>query len=428
MAAPSDQEKEKLLNTQFRVKKNVKTLNDPTFVIYFSGFMDLFAVSMIIMLILPRCKELGASPTLTGIIGSAYGAVQLFSGPIIGKWSDMAGRRLSLWVCLILSATGYIMLGMATSLLLLFVARIPTGIFKHSQSISKSYLADILPTDKQAAALGRFNAMSSIGFIVGPIVGGHIAEWSNGFSVVAYLTGFLFTLNSVIVWLFIHDLKKPKHEEGETTEELVHSKKNPATSEVSFSLWHFLKSIKEIDWRNLWDVFLVKFFLGFAMIVYRANFVLMTQDKFQTTPKMNGYLISYTGIVAALSGFFVGRITKFYSSHARLLFHMSVLQALTLASLILVPSVWTLFLCLTPLSFITSVSRVSGTSLTIQRGGHENVGELIGLSQSLMAFARMLSPFVGGVALEFSINGPTVVAVISSTIAVLIMVLHGHYR
>ena len=70
------------------------------------------------------------------------------------------------------------------------------GIFKHSQGISKSYLVDILPIDKQAAALGRFNAISSIGFIIGPIVGGHIAEWNNGFYIVAYLTGFLFAFNS----------------------------------------------------------------------------------------------------------------------------------------------------------------------------------------------------------------------------------------
>ena len=233
----------------------------------------------------------------------------------------------------------------------------------------------------------------------------------------------------MIVWLFIHDIKKPKHEANQTTEETVHSKKTPAAIDLSFSIWHFL-SIKDIKWTNLWDVFLVRFFLGFAMIIYRANFVLMTQDKFQTTPKMNGYLISYTGIIAALSGFSVGRITQLYSSQARLLFHLSILQTISLVSLILVPSVWSLFLCLTPLSFITSIARVSGTSLTIQRGGHENIGALIGFSQSLMAFARMLSPFFGGVALEFLADGPTIVAVMSCSIAVLIMLLHphGHYQ
>lgn len=51
------------------------------------------------------------------------------------------------------------------------------------------------------------------------------------------------------------------------------------------------------------------FSLGFSVIIYRVNFTLMLKQKFEASPKMIGYLTSYTGAVATLSGFLIGKIT-----------------------------------------------------------------------------------------------------------------------
>ncbi len=44
-----------------------------------------------------------------------------------GSWSDVVGRRYSLLTCLLLSALGYGLLGMSTSIALFVLARIPVG-------------------------------------------------------------------------------------------------------------------------------------------------------------------------------------------------------------------------------------------------------------------------------------------------------------
>lgn len=77
----------------------------------------------------------------------------------------------------------------------LICAALFTGIFKHSQNISKSYLADITSKSDQSSKMGNFNAWSSIGFILGPPVGGHLAEIKGGFYVVSLLAGIIFMLN-----------------------------------------------------------------------------------------------------------------------------------------------------------------------------------------------------------------------------------------
>ncbi|MEQ2169624.1 Major facilitator superfamily domain-containing protein 9, partial [Goodea atripinnis] len=95
--------------------------------IYVVGFMDLFGVSMIIPLLSHHVKALGASPTVAGIVGSTYGILQLFSSTIIGSWSDVVGRRYSLLTSILLSAFGYGLLGISTSITLFVLARIPVG-------------------------------------------------------------------------------------------------------------------------------------------------------------------------------------------------------------------------------------------------------------------------------------------------------------
>lgn len=54
---------------------------------------------------------------------------------------------------------------------------------------------DISSSADQSKNIGIFNAVSSIGFIVGPVVGGHIAEMKDGFYIVSLLTALIFFIN-----------------------------------------------------------------------------------------------------------------------------------------------------------------------------------------------------------------------------------------
>jgi len=69
------------------------------------------------------------------------------------------------------------------------------GIFKHSQELSKAYLADVMPRSQRSHVFGRFNSISNIGFIVGPVIGGYVVDQLGGFHVVAVLTAGIFMLN-----------------------------------------------------------------------------------------------------------------------------------------------------------------------------------------------------------------------------------------
>ncbi|XP_052349134.1 major facilitator superfamily domain-containing protein 9-like isoform X4 [Oncorhynchus keta] len=164
--------------------------------IYVVGFLDLFGVSLIIPLLSHHVKALGASPTVAGLVGSTYGILQLFSSTIVGSWSDVVGRRYSMLMCLLLSALGYGLLGMSTSIALFLLARIPVGLFKHSLSICRALLSDLVSEVERPLVMGHFNVASSMGFMVGPVVGGYLTEHEGGFYTASFTCAAIFLLNA----------------------------------------------------------------------------------------------------------------------------------------------------------------------------------------------------------------------------------------
>ncbi|ELU03605.1 hypothetical protein CAPTEDRAFT_166920 [Capitella teleta] len=383
-------------------------------VIYIVGFLDLFAVSLIIPLLASHARSLGASPTVTGLLGSVYGGIQLFSSPLVGHWSDLSGRRYVLMLCLLLSASGYAMLTCASTLLLLFLARLPPGLFKHTQNLSRSFLAEASPNVDHARALGRYNAVSSVGFIVGPIIGGHLAESANGLAWTASLTTACFITCTGIVWLLVPE---PSNQ--------VQQQHKPAESD---SLLSPLSFIGRIEWSHLWDVFLVRFLLGCAVLVSRNNFTMLLEYKYDASPSTVGYVISYGSVVSTVGGWYVGSIAKFYQDDMRLLMHAAIAQTVGLVAVGLAPSLGVLILCTTPLSISSAVARVCSTNITITRATGAEIGALLGLGASIMSISRMLAPFFGGVAQEVSASGSTYLGAMFAAAATLLLIFMPSHK
>jgi len=97
----------------------------------------LAGVGILIPLLPKLAKSLGAGPTMVGLLSSLYGALNLVGGPLMGRVSDVYGRRVALMVALIGAGSGYLGLGFVSSVGMLVACRIPTGVFKQSMTIAK---------------------------------------------------------------------------------------------------------------------------------------------------------------------------------------------------------------------------------------------------------------------------------------------------
>lgn len=167
-------------------------------IIYTVAFLDLFSASMITTCLSTYLTdELGMSATTAGLVGSIYGFVQFFSSPVVGCWSDNYGYKRIMSLCLFCCIPAYLLLG---SVVWLFVigARILAGAFKHTQTLSRTYLATFATDSEKMQAYGRLNAMGNIGFVVGPAVEAWLLA-NYGYWAVFYCTAFTFFINGILV-------------------------------------------------------------------------------------------------------------------------------------------------------------------------------------------------------------------------------------
>ncbi|XP_031150172.1 major facilitator superfamily domain-containing protein 9 [Sander lucioperca] len=435
--------------------------------IYMVGFMDLFGVSMIIPLLSHHVKALGASPTVAGIVGSTYGILQLFSSTIVGSWSDVVGRRYSLLTCLLLSALGYGLLGMSTSIALFVLARIPVGLFKHSLSICRALLSDLVSESERPLVMGHFNAASSVGFILGPVVGGYLTEHEGGFYTSSFTCAVIFLTNAGLVWMLpwsetlIH--RNDTNSSNDTSKgcndkncsKSVRNGSNASThppvlaadtdpgsiapgKQVGGLRWREV-SLLQPAWRQLssvgskihmvassdmWDLFLVRLLMAIAIMLYYSNFSLAMEERFSLKPKVTGYLISYSSTLGALAGFLVGPVTQLYGNNMHaLLLHSTVLTSLLIFLYAAAPSVSQVLLTSTFFAISTTIGRTCITDLELQRGGVQASGTLIGAGQSVTAVGRVLAPLLSGLAQEFSPCGPPSLGVVLALAAVCLLLI-----
>uniref|UniRef100_G3NEY0 Major facilitator superfamily domain containing 9 n=1 Tax=Gasterosteus aculeatus TaxID=69293 RepID=G3NEY0_GASAC len=400
--------------------------------IYVVGFMDLFGVSMIIPLLSHHVKALGASPTVAGIVGATYGILQLFSSTIVGSWSDVVGRQYSLLTCLLLSALGYGLLGMSTSIALFVLARIPVGLFKHSLSICRALLSDLVSESERPLVMGHFNAASSVGFILGPVVGGYLTEHEGGFYTSSFTCAIIFLANAGLVWML------PWNSHGRASApETGPDAGAPQTRPVVLGgrkasplqrAWRQLSSVGSkihmVASSDMWDLFLMRLLMALAIMLYHSNFSLAMEERFSLKPKVTGYLISYSSTLGALAGFLVGPVTQLYGNNMpALLLHSTVLTCSLIFLYAAAPSVSQVVLTSTFFAISTTIGRTCITDLELHRGGVQASGTLIGAGQSVTAVGRVLAPLLSGLAQEFSPCGPPSLGVILALAAVGLMLI-----
>jgi len=423
------------------------------YVVALGGFLDLLAVALLLPPLSSHLKSLGLASWQRGLVLSSYGVLQFVSGPVIGSVSDAGDRRKVFLICTLFTAFSYCLLGFTSSIVWALSARALAGIFKHSQTLSKALLCDASVTfgEARSAALARFNGASSVGFIVGPVLGGHILQAypSVGFAICCQLAAILFLLNALLMrfCLFV-EVDDKKFEEcvsrsacdgSKTTrgdDVNVLTNRNPDISKLSSIPLYQENGVKrkdanekarqglldqlfqpfaKIGQHQIWDLFLTKFLGGASVLVFRYEINQRLTDFYGATPRVHGYITSYGAISAALfSTFIVDRVGSLYSNkNASLLFHTTLLHVSALILLALAPNLPIYVIAITLMSYTNASNRVSFTQVTIERGGGKGSGGLIGLCQSVMSVSRIASPVVAGFVQETFLgsNGPPLLAI-----------------
>ena len=180
-------------------------------------FIDLLGYSLILPLLPYYADQFGASLTLIGLLGTANALGQLVAAPIIGRLSDRYGRRPLLIVSISGTVFGFLMLGLANSLWMLFLSRILDGFLGGNITLAQAYITDVTDNKERAKGLGLIGAAFGLGFIIGPAMGGTLAGDGN-YALPALIASGLAFLNLLGVFFWLPESLPPEERERQARE------------------------------------------------------------------------------------------------------------------------------------------------------------------------------------------------------------------
>jgi len=352
----------------------------PLVVIFTTVFIDLVGFGIVIP-VLPFYAEgtrFNATPRTVGLLFASYSIMQLIFSPILGRLSDKHGRRPVLLVSIIGTGIGFLILGFATTLWMLFVGRILDGITGGNISTAQAYIADITTKEERAKGMGLLGAAFGLGFIFGPAIGGILSQW--GVAVPFLFAAGLCFANATLLYFTLPETVTADH---------------PART-LAAGGRGLSQLIESLSQPRLGFVLIIYFMFIVAFSIMTTTFSLYTMFRFGYDAKHNGYLFAYVGIIAVIiQGGLIGRLVKRFGE-----LPLVIVGALFFAgSLFAVPFVGPNVGGLLGLligggifSAGNSLATPSLTSLASKSVGPGEQGSVLGVTQSVASLARAVGP------------------------------------
>lgn len=183
-------------------------------ILWASNFCFTAGMSMVIPFLPLYIEELGVHqlPDIerwAGWVFSANFVTSVIFQPVWGRFADKHGRKIMLLRAGLGMGIVTGLMGAAGSVLQLFFLRLLNGIFSGFISMSVSLQASITPEEHSGQALGMLQTGAVAGNLIGPLIGGVLAE-TFGFRTVFLLTGGLSIAASIIVMIFVHEPRRPE--------------------------------------------------------------------------------------------------------------------------------------------------------------------------------------------------------------------------
>lgn len=319
--------------------------------------------------------ELGTAAAWGGLLAATFAAMQFLFGPTLGNLSDRYGRRPVLLLSLAVMAFAFWLMAVAQSMLMLFVARVVGGITAATQATAAAYIADISPPEKKSANFGLVGAAFGFGFVLGPVIGGELAEFGPR---APFIAAALLSLGNMIYGYFV----LPETVDDRIRRPFEWRRANPLGAFQTLS--KYPEVIRFV---------LLIFLYEFAFIVYPAIWAYFTQEQFGWGTILIGRSLGAFGIALVLvQGILIRWIIPRIGERATIMwgFSFNLLSFGVLAFL----QDGRIALMFIPLAALGAVVTPALTGRMSLRVGDDQQGELQGAIASARALAMILSPLV----------------------------------
>lgn len=379
------------------------------FTIFFTVFLDLLGVGIAIpitapLLLNPASGMLGIGYSIAertiilGFLIASFPMASFFGGPLLGALSDRFGRKRLLLLSLIGTFIGYLIfaLGIYThNIILLFLSRLIDGFTGGNISIIQSTIADVSDEKSKAKNFGLIGMAFGLGFILGPYIGGKLAD-SDLVWWFSYDTPFLFAalLSVINIGLVVINFK-----------ETLASKTNSV-----ISMFTGFSNITQAFSGHLKWLFISIFFIALGFNFYTQFFQVFLIKKFQFNQTQIGNYFALIGLcIALIQGGLVRLASGRLDPHIVLKYGLLGLSFSFL--LVLLPQqAWQMYFTVPFIAISQGMSAPNLTYMVSTNASASEQGKILGINQSVSALAMALPPVLAAFIDLINVNLPIITA------------------
>lgn len=351
-------------------------------VIFFTVFLYLVGFGVIIPIIPILSREFGATSLQAGLLMSCYSLMQFLFSPFWGKLSDRYGRRPIIIFCLFAEIFCYLLFAYASSLTMLFVARLLSGFFGASLSTASAYISDVTTKENRSKGMALIGVAFGLGFLLGPALGGTLSVVGKDYGLEFALPSLFVAGLCFVTFVFAFFCLKESHQ------------KNKAVTEHRRHRWFLLE--KYLKMPTVSSLIVVFFLCSFAMSSMEATFILYMNDLFHWGAKEVSYGFAYIGFMMILTqGFLIRRILPIFGEKKVLVAGLILLGS-GLLGIALSSQLWMMALAVTALAMGNGLVNPAIMGSVSVLSHESEQGESMGVTQSLSSLGRIVGPATGG--------------------------------
>jgi MFS transporter, DHA1 family, tetracycline resistance protein len=310
-----------------------------------------------------------------GVVAFAFGFANFLASPFIGAMSDQYGRRPLLLIGFLGLAISFFGTALSSAMWMLVAVRVVSGAMQSNAAVANAYVADITPPEGRAKRFGLIGAMTGLGFILGPVMGGILGAID--LHLPFFVAGGLAILNFFYGYFVLPESLAP-----EQRKKFKWKAANPVLS---------IKALSQL--KGVGPLVGVIAFSGLAQFVLYTSWVLYTTFKFGWGPSENGWSLAVVGIVGVLvQGVFLGRLLKTFGPQKLVIIGL-ISSALAYTSWGLATEGWMMF-AIIALNVFGNTIQASVNSMVSSAADENTQGQTLAAASSLTSLMAVIAPML----------------------------------
>lgn len=378
----------------------------PTAVLLLCLFIDLVGFGIVVPILPFIVQAYGGGELAGGLLFAVYSGMAALCGPFWGRLSDRIGRRKALVATLLGASVCYVLLGLADSLALVFVARALSGAMAGNVGVVMAAMADLTSVERRTRAMSFIGVSFGLGFAAGPGLAAFLSGLSgaNALSLAAFAAAGLSLTAAALAWKRLPAMAAPKAAPKAAGAEAA------GEPGATAALRLFMDSPEKLTLLLQFVISAGTQSLVFSMAGFWANQVLGWGER------EVGLLMMGVGlVVAVMQGVFVARLADRFGEVGTYLVGLAINIAgavLILAFPTFLPAILLAFPLM--LGGMTLAFPVLN-SLMSQRNPAHLQGSALGLANGFSAGGRVIGPTMGGAFMAaYGPGTPFVIVVLAS--------------